>query len=115
MSTGDRSRSTSNTSSPTRRRRAAYSSPLLRIRPTRWSRRSRRATRWPQRSSATRRPEMRAGSASGDDDHAQLGLELLAGLGAERAPFQTAVAEQSDHRDALRVVGLREAGLLVDV
>src|SRR5262249_27865540 len=50
-----------------------------------------------------------------DDEHAELGLDLLARLGAERSAFEAAVPEQSDERDALDLVLLRDLRLVVDV
>ncbi len=53
--------------------------------------------------------------ASGDDEHPELGFELLAGLGADDRALHASVAEHPDHGDALHVELLRDRRLVVDV
>src|SRR4051794_30771382 len=50
-----------------------------------------------------------------DDEHAELGFELLAGLGTERGSFEAAAAGKGGHPDALHLVLLGDLPFLVDV
>src|SRR5205807_4340986 len=99
------SRSATTTSAPSSAKRTQHARPMPLAPPVTT------ATRPCKRSPMNSLPEQRLR----DDEHAELGLQLLPRLRSQRLPLEASVAEQRDERDRLDLVRLLNVRTLVDV